>query len=106
MIKELQAHLLLVTITVKPVNQSPVANAVTDQTVDAGNVVSLDGTASKDPDGDPITYSWVQSGGPNVKLSGADTAISTFTAPSNISSDTNLIFTLTVRDDKQATSHR
>ncbi len=39
-------------------NQPPVAEAGIDQTVTLGEVVVLDGTASFDPDGDPLTFSW------------------------------------------------
>lgn len=40
-------------------NQQPVANAGPDQAnVMKGQVVTLDGSASTDPDGDPIVFSW------------------------------------------------
>jgi tetratricopeptide (TPR) repeat protein len=91
-------------ITVNPVNHPPVANAGTDQTVNAGYIVSLDGSKSKDPDNDPLTYTWKQVGGQSVTLNGADTSIATFTAPKDISSDTDLTFELTVTDSKNATN--
>ena len=94
----------IVTITVRHVNHPPVASAGQDQTVNSGDSVTLDGSASKDPDGDPIRYSWVQTAGPSVNLTGADRDITTFTAPSNIYSDTDLAFNLTVTDYKNTSS--
>ena len=39
-------------------NRRPVAVAGSDQIVILGNTVSLDGSASYDPDGDPLEYCW------------------------------------------------
>ena len=47
-----------VSITASMANSAPTANAGPDQTIDAGTVVSLDGTSSTDADNDPLTYSW------------------------------------------------
>jgi len=85
-----------VVIIVATGNLPPVANAGPDQTVTAGQQVTLDGTRSSDPNGDPLTYSWCLKGRPvgsTATLSGANTAHPTFTAPSDADS---LTFQLTV----------
>lgn len=49
----------LVTITVLPVNDPPIAHAGTDATGDEGTSVTFDGTGSFDPDiGDTLHYAW------------------------------------------------
>jgi len=59
-------------------DRAPVAVAGPDQNVGAGNVI-LDGTASFDPDGDPITsYLWSQVSGPGVVINNAGTDTANF----------------------------
>ncbi len=77
-----------VTITVVGTgeNQSPVARAGDDIACNQGDIVVLDGTASMDPDGDTIQYSWrlaphMEAMLTNVVLIDADTARASFTAP-------------------------
>jgi PKD domain len=45
-------------VVITALNRSPAANAGAAQTVFVGDLVTLDGTASQDPDGDPLTYQW------------------------------------------------
>jgi uncharacterized repeat protein (TIGR01451 family) len=46
------------TVTVTTLNSPPVANAGPDQSVTVGALVQLNGAASTDVDGNPLTYSW------------------------------------------------
>jgi RHS repeat-associated protein len=46
------------TVTINTQDSPPVANAGPAQTVPLGSLVTLDGTASADPDGQPLTYQW------------------------------------------------
>ena len=60
-------------------NRAPVANAGSDQIVVVNNLVTLDGSASYDPDGDPLTYLWTQTAGASVTLSDSTAIKPTFT---------------------------
>lgn len=46
------------TVSIDTLNSAPVADAGPDQTVHAGNVVNLDGSASSDVDDNPLTFQW------------------------------------------------
>jgi hypothetical protein len=82
-----------------PANTAPVANAGTAQTVTAGVVVTLNGSASADSDGSIASYAWTQSAGTVVTLASAATAQPTFTAPTVVAAAT-LTFSLIVTDNR------
>ena len=92
-----------VTVTVTAgSNDAPVADAGAPQTVGEGAAVTLTGTGT-DPEGESLTYAWSQTGGtPSVTLTGADTASASFTAPTQLTEDTTLTFTLSVTDARGA----
>ena len=63
-------------------NRAPTADAGLDQSVNEFDTVTLDGSASNDPDaGDTLTYSWTQTAGTTVTLSDATVQMPTFDAP-------------------------
>ncbi|MFP2957837.1 myxosortase-dependent M36 family metallopeptidase [Myxococcus sp. 1LA] len=65
---------------------------------------TLDGTASYDPEGQPLTYHWTQVSGPAVTLADADTATPSFTA--DVPEDSILTFQLVVRDGVETSMAR
>ncbi len=79
-------------------NQAPVADAGPDQLGIPAGTVTLNGSGSFDPEGDPITYQWSQIAGPAVSISGMNAATASFQAVTGQSYS----FRLTVKDDKGA----
>ncbi len=55
---ELDSSADTVTVLVENENQRPIANAGLDQTGIVDQLVNLDGSGSRDPDGDSLSYSW------------------------------------------------
>jgi len=88
-----------VTITVIN-NQAPTANAGADLgPINSGDVVTLNGGASTDPDDDVLTYAWTQVSGTSVTLSDATAKSPTFTAP-DVEDLSTLVFELVVNDGR------
>lgn len=64
-------------------NSAPTANAGLDQNIVDGGLVTLDGSGSSDPDGDPLTYNWAFTAlpvGSAAALDTTDPVHPTFTA--------------------------
>jgi mono/diheme cytochrome c family protein len=83
-------------------NRAPIANAGVAQSVATGATVALDGSASSDPDGDALTYSWSlqRPAGSVAVLAGATTSKPGFAADVAGS----YVATLTVNDGKVTAS--
>jgi hypothetical protein len=78
-------------------NLAPIADAGLDRSY-APTRVTLDGTGSLDKDGQPLTFSWVQTSVPPVALAGASTATPSFVARAA----GTYVFELTVSDGLSA----
>lgn len=80
-------------------NIAPVANAGLNQVdVEPYATVTLNGSDSYDEDGSITTYTWTQTAGPTVTLTGASSSpVRTFTAPA-VEAGTSLTFSLVVSD--------
>ncbi|WP_368528937.1 glycosyl hydrolase family 18 protein [Enterobacter cloacae] len=83
-------------------NHAPVASAA-DQAVTGPATVTLDGSASTDPDGDALTYKWTQISGPSVTLTNSTKAKASFSVGA-VTSNQTLAFRLTVTDVKGLSS--
>lgn len=81
-----------------PTNQAPTANAGPDQAAASGSTVTLNGSGSTDTDGSIASYSWTQTAGPVVALTGATSSGPAFCAPA-VATATVITFTLGVTDN-------
>ena len=80
------------------ITQMPIADAGSDQTVNYGQIVTLNSN-STDPDGEVVSYQWTQVSGTPVTLSDPASAQTTFTAPDVGPDGDILTFSLTVTDN-------
>ncbi len=78
-----------------PTPKNQIVNAGTDQIVNEGEIVTLNGYASSNPGGNKLTYKW--SAPPGITMSSTTVANPTFTAP-EVNSDTIFTFSLVVND--------
>lgn len=87
-------------VTVRVPSSDPTPSAVVgaDQTVESGASVSLEGSASWDPNSLPLQYAWIQTGGPLVALDDSATPQPSFTAPTG---PVTLTFALVVSNGAQ-----
>lgn len=81
-------------------NLGPIADAGPDVSVEEGEIATLDGSASEDPDAkaeEKIRFVWTQETGPEVELEEPYEAIVSFLAP-EVDEDTVVVLRLVVRD--------
>ncbi|MBL8913410.1 MAG: myxosortase-dependent M36 family metallopeptidase [Archangium sp.] len=87
-----------VSVVVRGNNAGPIARPGMDITLESGASATLDGSASSDPDGQPLTFLWQQEGeGSRLTLEGASSAQVKVTAP-HVSAQEKLAVVLYVRD--------
>ena len=85
--------------TTPPANKPPVANAGSDLNVTGPAEVTLNGSASHDPENGVLTYGWKQVSGPQASLLDANQAKARVVLDA-VSADTRLVFELTVTDEQ------
>ena len=87
----------------EPVNAAPTANVGEDQVADEGAIVTLTGRG-EDRDGTIASYRWEQVSGPGVSLADPEAAATEFMVPAYASGEAELVFRLTVTDDRGASA--
>jgi hypothetical protein len=87
-----------VIINVSWVNTPPVADAGIDQSVSAGDIVTLDGSLSYDEDDGIAMIQWSQKTGMPVTLSDPIALLPEFETPADITASVTLVFELIITD--------
>ncbi|WP_297895784.1 glycosyl hydrolase family 18 protein [Shewanella sp.] len=83
--------------TTPPVNKAPIANAGADVNVTGPSDVVLNGSGSRDPENEALTYLWTQVSGPTIAIANVDMASATIQL-SATSTDVVYGFSLKVTD--------
>ncbi|PIW59447.1 glycosyl hydrolase family 18 protein [Shewanella sp. CG12_big_fil_rev_8_21_14_0_65_47_15] len=83
--------------TTPPVNKAPIANAGADINVTGPSDVALNGSGSRDPENEALTYLWTQVSGPTIAIANADMVNATIQLGAT-STDTTYGFSLKVTD--------
>jgi len=78
-----------------PINDPPIVNAGSDQTVIEGALVTLDGSATSDPDGDSLTFKWYAPG--NIVLKNDSLPVTSFKTMQT-KTDNQFVFCLEIND--------
>jgi hypothetical protein len=80
-------------------NYFPQVEVQAPATVNQGEIVTLNGSTSSDPDGEQLYYAWSQDSGIPIALNDDNKPTANFTAP-KVSENSVLTFSLLVEDDK------
>lgn len=84
------------TIAVTVTNTAPEVTAAGPESAEGGDTVELEAIGT-DADEDSLTYTWVQTAGPEVELTGATSATASFTVP-ELDDESTVTFTVTASD--------
>ena len=79
-------------------NERPVAAIDAPASAAPGSAIVLDGSASADPEGAPLSFQWQQVSGPGVEIHGLSAASASFAAPPHAENSESVAFTLVVSD--------
>lgn len=94
----------LLTIGVVPpegANNPPIAVAGDDFTAAPGELVFLDASGSTDPEGQPLTFSWVQEPGPRVvDVFDSVSAVAQVIMPNDLEEEATFVFRVDVNDGR------